>query len=146
MTNSSNKISLEQWKKGVKKARDNKEHRMCKDIMEFVRLNERRYPCLRLLRHWPNEGRRNPKLARETGIISGVSDYVLPVPNGDHIGLWLEIKAPGKEPTEAQYEWLKDMSSMGHQAEWVDSVAAAQMIIETYARKATAWMNERNKQ
>lgn len=119
--------------------RQNPEHQMCKEIMKFVRLNERRWPCLQWFRHWPNEGKRNPWLAKEIGIITGVSDYVLPVPNSDHIGLWLEIKAPGKKPTESQARWLNDMETLGHQAEWVDSLSAAFMVIETYARKATEY-------
>lgn len=102
--------------------------------MTWARLNEPRYPCLQWLRHWPNEGKRNPWKAKEIGILAGPSDYFLPVPTERSHGLWLEVKTKGNKPTESQARWLKDMNALGYEAHWVDTLQSAFMILETYCK------------
>jgi len=114
--------------------RKNLEHELCKELVLWSRLFSRKYPCLQYLYHIPNEGRRNPRIASEIGILSGVSDYHLPVRSGPHLGLYLEIKAPGKKPTVAQQGWLEEMRRQGHRAEWTDDLQTAINILEEYAR------------
>lgn len=118
------------------------EHQMCKEIMQWARLNERRWPCLQWLRHWPNEGKRNPWKAKEIGIIAGPSDYFLPVSSGKYHGLWLEIKTKGNKPTQHQSRWLEDMRSLGYAAEWCDTLQSAFMVLETYCREATKHLDK----
>lgn len=118
------------------------ETEMCKELITFVRLNEYRWPCLQWFYHLFNEGKRNPFEAKSVGIKAGVSDYHLPVPTSRHIGLWLEMKAPGKEPTKAQERWLSDMSVLGYQCHWCDNLQSAFLIVETYAREATAYQKQ----
>ena len=110
------------------------EHEICKELVKWARLNERRYPCLKWLRHWPNEGRRNPWKAKEIGIMAGPSDYFLPVPTKHHHGLWLEIKAKGKRPTDKQLRWLEDMAKLGHCSEWRDNLSDAIFVLDGYCK------------
>jgi hypothetical protein len=121
----------------MKTKRQNTEHTICREIVKWARMFERRYPCLQWLRHWPNEGKRNPWLAKQIGIQAGPSDYFLPVPTARFHGLWLEIKAKGNKPTEAQERWLRDMSDLGYRCEWCDSIQSAIMILEDYAKEAS---------
>lgn len=121
-----------------------KESQMCAEIMQWARLNERRWPCLQWLRHWPNEGKRNPWEAKKIGIMAGPSDYFLPVPTDRYHGLWLEVKTKGKKPTEAQARWLVGMQELGYMAEYVDDLQSAFFILETYCREATECLNRSN--
>lgn len=36
-------------------------------------------------------------------------------------GVWIEFKAPGKRPTELQYEKLKELQEVGFDATWFDN-------------------------
>jgi hypothetical protein len=38
---------------------------------------------------------------------------------------FVELKAPGKEPTPLQYQRIKELRAAGHQAEWFDNAGAA---------------------
>jgi hypothetical protein len=105
--------------------RQNPEHWICKEFMTWVRLNMRRYPCLELLFHIPNEGKRNPQIAAEIGIRAGVPDYCMPVSSLEYRGFWLEIKAPKKKPTKQQLWWLERLRASGHWAEWTDDLQQA---------------------
>ena len=115
---------------------------MCKELMELVRLNERRFPCLKWFHHIPNEGKRNPLMAKQIGIKSGVSDYFGPVPTNEHLGLYLEIKKPGDKPTQYQERWMRDMTQLGYDCRWTDKLQIAFDIVLEYAAKATVWMKE----
>lgn len=108
--------------------------KMCKEIKTWADLNEPRYPFLELFHHVPNEGKRNPLWAHLIGIKGGVLDYHLPVANDKYIGFWLEVKTPGDEPTPAQRRWIEKLRKWGHQAEWIDTLSAAFMLLETYCK------------
>lgn len=118
------------------------EHDICKELITFVRLNEPRYPCLQWFYHVSNEGKRSPWKAAEVGLKSGVSDYHCPVPTARHRGLWLEMKALGKKPTQAQENWLQHMRKLGYLATWCDSLQSAFSVVESYAKEATEWMKQ----
>ena len=122
--------------KNGKIKRNNPEHRMCKEIMNWVRLCEKRYPVLVDLRHWPNEGKRNPLHAKEIGVKAGPLDFYLPAPTEHYSCLWLEIKVPPNKPSEAQYGWIKKMRTYGHKAEWTDTVNGAIAILDDYCQDA----------
>jgi hypothetical protein len=89
---------------------------ICREIMQWARLNTSRYPWLDRLYHVPNEGRRNPMMASAIGIRSGVSDYHRPAPSLGIPDLWLEVKTKTGKLTQAQKEWISDMRQIGH---WV---------------------------
>jgi len=117
---------------------------MCREIYTWAILNQRRWPCLQWLHKIENEGKRDPKVAHEIGILTGVSDYFWPAPTARFHGLYLEVKKPGETPTRAQSRWLRHMRKLGFRAEYVDTLQSAFMILETHAREATKWMKENN--
>jgi len=83
----------------------------------------------------PNGGKRNPREAvrlKAEGVKPGVSDLLLPLRRQGMSGLWTEMKAPGKKPTDPQLEWLERMRRAGYRAEWADSWTKAASIIADY--------------
>ncbi len=106
--------------------------------MQWVRLHRPRiYPCLMLFHHVHNEGKRNPKIAHEIGILAGLPDYHLPVcavdpANRYYNGLWLEIKDRGKEPTKKQLEVMQRLRKYDNFVDWTDNIDQAIDIVKTY--------------
>jgi len=83
----------------------------------------------------PNGGHRNPREAgrlKAEGVKPGVSDLLLPLRRQGAAGLWLELKAPKRKPTEAQLQWLERMRLAGYVAEWADNWPRAAAIIASY--------------
>lgn len=87
-----------------------------------------RYPILRLLYAIPNGGARSAAVAgrlKAEGVRAGVPDLCLPVPSADgrHIGLYLELKAPGGggerkgRTSDAQEGWIAALRAAGHRVE-----------------------------
>ena len=71
------------------------------------------------------------------GLTPGVSDLFLCVPKNGYSGLWLEMKARGKEVkslSDDQALWLSDMVKAGYRAEWAAGFEQAKKIIEEYLR------------
>ncbi len=62
----------------------------------------------------------------------GVPDRLILCPNGK--SLFIEVKAPGKKPTDAQEKELKLLMNIGFWAFWVDSVKVATMCIDLAIR------------
>lgn len=59
--------------------------------------------------HIPNGGRRDKREAanlKRQGVKPGVPDLCVPVARGPYHSLYIEMKAAGGKPTEAQVEWL----------------------------------------
>jgi len=48
----------------------------------------------------------------------------------DGKSLFLEIKAPGKNPTALQIKWLLDLTSQGMNAMWCNSIADGKKLID----------------
>lgn len=107
------------------------EDRVCNSIMRAVNKLSLIYPELRWFYHIDNEGRRKPWVSARKGIKAGVSDYMLPVSRGKYHGLFMEIKAPGKKPTEKQMEFLRFVEKQGYRAVWHDNCQDA---IDTITR------------
>ena len=110
------------------------EQQMCADIVQWSELCIKRYPALEWLRHWPNEGKRNPWIAKLMGIKAGPSDYFLPVPTVQYNGLFLEIKVPDKKPTDQQRIWLQAMKTFGYYTNWTDNTSKAIKILDWYCQ------------
>ena len=64
-------------------------------LINWARMQEKKYPELRLLFHIPNGGSRGKAEAgrfRAMGVRAGVPDLCLPVPRGGKHGLFVEMK------------------------------------------------------
>lgn len=86
-------------------------------LFTWARLSERRIPELRWLFHVPNGERRDARtgaMLKAMGVKSGVPDVWLPIPRAGHIGVVIEMKAPGgRQATGAQGEWIDQLRSVG---------------------------------
>ncbi len=94
-----------------------------------------KHPELKLLYHVPNGGSRNPLEAanlKRQGVKAGVPDLCLPVSmNGFH-GLYIEMKYGKNKTTEAQKEWLKELSAQGYFTAVCYSAEEAEQVISRY--------------
>ena len=113
------------------------EHEMCVKLMEWVKLNMKRYPFLELFHHIPNEGKRNPATVPGEGYLPGIPDYCLPFPaiiKDEHYrGFYLEMKRPptimprrkGGRPNENQKQAMALLRGWGFWADWTDNLQQA---------------------
>ena len=108
-------------------------------LFTWALLMERKYPELATLYAIPNGGKRTKAEAgilKATGVKAGVLDIHLPVARGCFIGLWIEMKAPGKikNVSPEQKRWAKLMQINGHRTAVCDCWDDAREIIEMYLK------------
>lgn len=85
-------------------------------VFQWAELAIGAYPCLKLLYHIPNEGKRSVSYGarlKRLGMKKGVSDICLPVPRGGYHGLYVELKVKGGKPTPEQKEFLRSVNIEG---------------------------------
>ena len=92
----------------------------------FVEYVDTKHPALGgFLLKITNEGNRSiaqgAKMKRE-GLRRGASDLFFAVPTKRHHGFWIEVKAPGKKPTNEQNSFLLRMQEIGYAAGWYDNL------------------------
>lgn len=86
--------------------------------------------------HVPNEGRRgevegyNNKL---NGVLSGVSDLVIVRPFS-RVG-WIEVKAPGKDTTKTQDEFIRALAVLGHKVYVIDNTMQLEPILQEWRQE-----------
>lgn len=61
--------------------------------------------------HISNEGKRNKKYVKKSGIKKGVADVFLSKPNKDYHGLYIEFKTQDGKQSEEQIEFQKQVES-----------------------------------
>ena len=86
-------------------------------LFRWAKLEEGKYPELKLMHHVPNGGKRGIKEAarlKAAGVKAGVPDVVLPVSRGGYHGLYIELKAGKNRPTAEQTEWLTALGRNGY--------------------------------
>jgi hypothetical protein len=110
-------------------------------VIEWARLNEERYPALKLLFAVPNGGQRHKAVAvklKNEGVKSGVPDLILPVHHesgfiwDEYHGLAIEMKDGKNKPTENQQWWLNELSRQGWYTMVCKSADEAIMLLERY--------------
>lgn len=83
----------------------------------------------------PNGAKRSAitgHIERSMGLTAGVSDLFLAMPSKHYHGFWIEMKAPGKKPTDLQYEWMDKARKQGYKAEYYDCYEEARKAVEDY--------------
>ena len=89
-------------------------------LINWARMQEKRYPELRLLFHIPNGGSRGKAEAgrfRAMGVKSGVPDLFLPVPHGSVHGLFIELtRTKGGRVSKDQQQWINQLWEQGYAA------------------------------
>ena len=113
------------------------EHNEQVALFKWAKLQEKKYPCLRLMFAIPNGGHRHKLTAmklKAEGVKAGVLDVFLPVPmqkktygfnTGWIPGLWIEMKYGKNKLTEEQKQWKADFEAQGFQTalcySWVEA-------------------------
>lgn len=83
----------------------------------------------------PNSGKRTPwqgERERSLGLLAGISDLFLSMPNKTYHGFYIEMKKKGQKPTILQSEWLYKVRQQGYRGEWFDDWQLAKNAIEEY--------------
>jgi hypothetical protein len=108
-------------------------------VFELARWHLDRYPALNLLFHCPNGGARTPAEAailNAQGVNPGIPDIALPVQRRGFIGLWIEMKAPGKigTTTPEQESHLLRLWQEGALSCACDDAEAAWLLLRWYVQ------------
>ena len=105
-------------------------------VIAWAKRNERCCPALRMLFHVPNGGHRGKATAARLvaqGVKPGVPDLCLPVPRGNHHGLWIEMKRlKSSGLTTEQKRWLEQLNAHGYRAVMCRGAGAAIAEIKAY--------------
>ena len=111
------------------------EHQIAVELMRWAGYNVKRYPCLEVLHHVANEGKRDPKKTKGEGLLAGLPDYHMPVAGAGYCGFWLELKAKGKKPTKQQESVMRRLSRWDNFVAWTDDLAKAIFYLEWYCKR-----------
>jgi len=71
-------------------------------------------------------------LFHSVGARAGVADIVMLVPRGTYHGLVVELKVPGRRPTDTQCSFLEAARTQGYAACWSDSLNTVLRLIDVY--------------
>lgn len=71
-------------------------------------------------------------ILKAMGVMAGASDLFLAYPSKVYHGYWIELKAPGKQPSDKQLEFLHKMRRAGYASNWFDDWEKAWGSIEDY--------------
>lgn len=88
-------------------------------LFKWAEFASGRYPCLELMFHIPNEGKRSKATGgrlKAEGLRAGVPDICVPVAREQYHGLYIELKVKGGKPSTLQRQWLKKLNSQGYMA------------------------------
>lgn len=89
--------------------------------------------------HVPNEGRRNPKYVKRSGVTAGVSDVLVfdarLINNEMYFGLAIELKRKPNKPTERQFKFMAALRDRGWSAYVCFTFDEAKEIIDWYLKK-----------
>lgn len=123
MTPSANKRQAwTEWHRDTEKpakrrTRSQIEHEIQRTFIDWCRVISLKNPLLRLMHAIPNGGQRHPAVAgrlKSEGVLPGVPDLHLPVPVTVWASLYLEVKAPGENPTKHQAERIEELRAVGN--------------------------------
>ena len=112
-------------------------------LIRMAALHEGKHPELALLHAIPNGGARHPAVAaklKAEGVKRGIPDLCLPVPRGDALGLYIELKAKGGRVTDAQRKMMLALRRQGYACVVAYGWEAAWKEIMGYLRSATVML------
>jgi len=113
------------------------EHAMQCSVIKWANGVMLNHPELFLLHACPNGGRRHIKVAKEMkaeGQKKGVPDLNLPIARHGYHGLYIEMKMPGKKPTENQAKWITAIRKQNYCVNVCHSANDAINLIEQYIK------------
>ena len=106
-------------------------------VFAWAAMLEGVYPCLELMYHTPNEGKRTAASGgrlKAKGLKKGVPDIALPCARGGYHGLYIELKVGDGKPTAEQKKYLHALDVEGYFVALAYSAAEAIRLIERYVR------------
>ena len=109
------------------------ESRMQVECVKWFRYQYRQFG--ELLIHVPNGGSRDLRTAqrlKSEGVVPGVSDLVLFMPNTKYHGLFIELKIKPNKQSEHQKKWQLIVEAMNYQYALVYSFEDFKIQIESY--------------
>lgn len=96
----------------IKKIRGHEEDSIQEAFFNAARVM---FPAIgKRLYHACNEGKRNPQRSKKIGIVSGVADVHLAIPNKFYASLYIEFKAGTNKQTPEQKEFQKQVEEAGN--------------------------------
>lgn len=105
-------------------------------LFSWAKMQEHKWPELRLLHHIPNGGSRGKAEAarfKAEGVKAGVPDLFLPVARGPYHGLFIEMKKlKGGRVSAEQKAWIAALKAQGYRAEVCHDWEEAAALIEDY--------------
>ena len=111
------------------------EHQEQAALFRWAGFAAARWPELALLYAIPNGGHRHKAVAarmKAEGVKRGVPDLCLPVPRGNHHGLYVELKTADGSASRAQRQWLTALQRQGYRVAVCRGWEAARAFIEDY--------------
>lgn len=89
-------------------------------LFNWTKMQEGKYPELKLMFHIPNGGLRSKSEAarfKRAGVKSGVPDIFLPCARGNYHGLFVELKRlTGGRTSKEQKAWIAALENAGYAA------------------------------
>lgn len=104
-------------------------------VINWATFYAKDFPELDLLYHVPNGGSRNQLEAanlKRQGVKAGVPDLVLPVPQQQFHGLYVEMKWGKNTTTDKQDWWLEQLQKQGYKTAVCWSADEAMDVIAEY--------------
>ena len=86
-------------------------------LFQWAKLQECKYPDLKLLFAIPNGGSRHKLEAinlKKQGLKSGIPDICLPVARANYHGLWIELKVGKGKTSDNQDWWIEKLTNQGY--------------------------------
>lgn len=108
-----------------------------KYLFEWVSAMSGKYPCLDLMYHIPNGGKRDARTGyrlKTEGVKAGVPDIFLPVAKQGYYGLYIELKVGKNKPSKLQNMWLDNLKEQGYQTNVCYGWESAAGVIEEYLK------------
>lgn len=90
----------------------------------------------RLCYHPFNEGMGNGAMKMAKGVVSGIPDYCIDIPNSEFIGLRLEFKIAKQKQSDKQVDAMHKLRAMGFCYHVVFSSEEARKVTEEYLESA----------
>ena len=105
-------------------------------LFNWAKMQEWKYPELKLMFHIPNGGLRSKSEAarfKRAGVKSGVPDIFLPCARGGKYGLFIELKKlTGGRTSKEQKAWIAELENAGYAASVCCGWLSAARMIECY--------------
>ncbi len=104
-------------------------------FMNWIRKRARTDPRYGHAYHIPNGGRmskRRGQCLKLMGVVAGIPDVFIGIPNSQYHGLYIEFKTPTGKVSPVQKAIHKVIRGNGYQVEVCRSVEQAQKVVEDY--------------